>query len=430
MDIIRGIIGIVFLLGVAFLLSRDRKAINWKLVGAGLLFQLVLALFILKVPGVGGFFELVSKAFVKVINFTDAGTTFLMDSFADDLGPVIPTELMNFAFNILPKIVFFSALTAFLYYIGLLQKFVYAFAWIMKKTLGLSGAESLSAAGNIFLGQTESPLLVKPYLEKMTKSELNCLMTGGMATIAGSVLALYVQWLGDNDPVLMVYYAKHLLSASIMSAPAAVVAAKMLFPEKEKINQDMQINKEKLGANVLEAITVGTTDGVKLAVNVGAMLLVFTAFIAFGNYILGDFIGRFTGLNDWIETHTIFDKLSMQCILGYLLAPIAWLIGTPSEDIVYVGQLLGEKTVLNELIAYSSLTNMKNTGVMVHEKSIIIATYALCGFANFASIGIQIGGIGVLAPTRRGQLAKLGVLALVGGTIACFMTASIVGMFF
>ena len=429
MDIVRGLIGILFLIAVAWLFSKDRKAINWKLVASGIGLQVVLGLLILKVPGVDTFFDYIAKGFVKVISFTDYGTEFLMDSFVDD-EKAIPGPLISFAFFILPKIVFFSALTALLYYLGVLQWFVYAFAWLMKKTLGLSGAESLAAAGNIFLGQTESPLLVRPYLNDMTKSEMNCLMTGGMATIAGSVLAAYIQYLGGGDEVQEAYWAKHLLTASIMSAPAAVVAAKMLFPEKDTVNDNMEISKEKVGSNALEAITNGTTDGLKLAINVGAMLLVFTAFIFFGNWILGDLIGHYTGLNEVISANTSYDQLSFQFLVGYALAPVAWLIGTHSDDMVLVGQLLGEKTILNEFYAYATLGDMKSNALFAHEKSTIIATYVLCGFANFASIGIQIGGIGALVPNRKPLLSQLGILALVGGTIACLMTAAIVGMFY
>jgi CNT family concentrative nucleoside transporter len=293
----------------------------------------------------------------------------------------------------------------------------------------LSGAESLAAAGNVFLGQTESPLLVKPYLMGMTKSELMCLMTGGMATIAGGVLAAYVFFLGGDDPVERAFFAKHLLTASIISAPAAVVAAKILVPETEEINKDLSINKEKLGTNLLEAIANGTTDGLRLAVNVGAMLLVFTALMALGNGILGS-IGEYTGLNEAIAASTPYEKgLSFQFLLGYLGAPIVWLIGVEASDMVLVGELLGQKTILNEFIAYPRLGQMKAEG-SISEKSVIISTYMLCGFANFASIGIQIGGIGALAPTRKGLLSKLGMKALLGGTIACLMTAAIVGMMY
>lgn len=426
MDIFRGILGLAFLIALGWIFSTDRKSINWRLVWKGTLLQILLGVLILKVPGVDIAFDYLARGFVKVISFTDFGGDFLLGSFMDD-GKVHPA-LMSFAFRVLPKIIFFSALTALLYYAGILQLFVYAFAWLMKRTLGLSGAESLGAAGNIFLGQTEAPLLVRPYLDGMTKSEMMCLMTGGMATIAGSVLASFIDILGGDDPVSKALFAKHLLTASIMSAPAAIVAAKMLIPEKEKFSNDMAISKEKMGSNVLEAISNGTTDGLKLAVNVGAMLLVFTALIFMGNWILGDLLGHYTGLNELISSNTNYDKLSFQFLFGYIFAPIAWMIGVPAADMVTVGQLLGEKTILNEFYAYVTLGGMKDQGVLTNQKSIIMSTYILCGFANFASIGIQIGGIGSLVPMRKGQLSKLGVLALFGGTLACLFTAAIVGM--
>ena len=300
----------------------------------------------------------------------------------------------------------------------------------MKKTLKLSGSESLAAAGNIFLGQTESPLLVKPYISKMTMSERLCLMGGGMATSAGGVLAAYIGFLGGTDINEQLFFAKHLLAASVMSAPAAVVVTKILLPETEKINEEMNIVKEKLGENALDAISLGTTQGLKLAINVGAMLLVFIAFITMVNYVLKDFFGDLTGLNDWVVNISKgqYQGFSLEFILGYLLAPVAWIIGVCKEDMILIGQLLGEKTVLNEFVAYISLANLKDSMAFYEERSMIIATYILCGFANFASIGIQIGGIGVLAPDRRVDLSKLGILALIAGTLACLFTATIVGM--
>jgi CNT family concentrative nucleoside transporter len=444
MSIGRGLLGMTVLVGIGFLFSQDRKAINWRLIGMGLLIQFVLAIGILKITWVQIGFDWVGQGFVKIISFTDFGSDFLFSSFVTGNSEA---AVISFAFRILPTIVFFSALTSLLYYIGLLQKVVYVFAWLMKKTMRLSGAESLAAAGNIFLGQTESPFLIKPYLDKMTKSEIMCLMTGGMATIAGGVLAAYIGFLGGEDPVQQVLFAKHLLAASVMSAPAAVVAAKLLVPEKDEINESMSISKEKMGANVLEAVANGTSDGVKLAVNVGAMLLVFTAFVYMGNWILTDMIGAFNGfdylayktgfdwlagwtsLNEIIATNTGFDGLSFQFIVGYTFAPIAWLMGVPTEDIFLVGQLLGEKTILNEFYAYKTLGEMKFGGLFTHEKSMIMATYILCGFSNFASIGIQIGGIGTLIPNRKGLLSKLGIRALLGGTLACLFTAVLVGMF-
>jgi len=314
-----------------------------------------------------------------------------------------------------------------LYYLGILQLIVYVFAWLMKRFMKLSGAESLAAAGNIFLGQTEAPFLVKPYLEKMTKSELMCLMTGGMATIAGGVLAAYIGFLGGDDPEQSMFFAKHLLTASIMSAPAAVVAAKILVPETEEFNNEMKIPKEKIGSNILEAITNGSSDGLKLAVNVGVMLLVFTAIVYMANSGLA-WIGGFTGLNDLIAANTGYTELSFQFILGYAFAPIAGLMGIDNwNDMVLTGQLLGEKTILNEFYAYATFGDLKSQ--FVSQKSVVMATYMLCGFANFASIGIQIGGIGSLIPSRKATLSKLGVKALVGGTVASLLTAVVVGMF-
>ena len=425
-NLIRGFIGIIFLIFIAFLFSRNKNKINWTLVTKGLLIQIVFAVLILKVPIIQNFFEWFSKIFITILNFTREGSIFLFGDLitnTDSFGYI-------FAFQVLPTIVFFSALTSILFYYGILQKIVFGFAFLMKKTLKLSGSESLAAAGNIFLGQTESPLLVKPYISKMTMSELLCLMGGGMATIAGGVLAAYIGFLGGTELNEQLFFAKHLLAASVMSAPAAVVVTKILYPETEEINEEMNIVNEKLGENALDAISLGTTQGLKLAINVGAMLLVFIAFITMINYVLKDFFGDLTGLNDWVVNISKgqYQGFSLEFILGYLLAPVAWIIGVCKEDMILIGQLLGEKTVLNEFVAYISLANLKDNMAFYEERSIIIATYILCGFANFASIGIQIGGIGVLAPDRRVDLSKLGILALIAGTLACLFTATIVGM--
>lgn len=424
--ILRGLLGISVLVGIGWLFSEKKKAINWSLVAKGLLLQLILAILVLEVPFFSAAFDYLSRGFVKVISFTDFGSDFLFRSFTDG---TVDSSMLNFAFRVLPTIIFFSALMSLLYYLGLLQKVVFAFAWVMRRTLKLSGAESLAAAGNIFLGQTESPLLVKPYLGLMTRSEMNCLMTGGMATIAGGVLASYIGFLGGDSDAERIIFAKHLLTASLMSAPAAVISAKLLVPETESFRKDMDMVRAKEGSNALEAISTGTTDGIKLAVNVGAMLLVFTAFIYMANYILGDWFGSFTGLNTVIADHTIYEKFTLEFIIGYAFAPLAWLIGVPASDMVLVGQLLGEKTILNEFYAYVTLGDLKATGQFTENKSMIMATYILCGFANFASIGIQIGGIGALIPSRKGLLSKLGVKALIGGTLASLFTAALVGMF-
>jgi len=423
-SILRGALGMLTLLFIAWIFSTNRKQIDWKLVGKGLLIQLIFAVLVLKVDFVATGFDFVGKIFEKTISFTQAGTLFLFSSFGSG---VIESPLVNFAIMVLPTVIFFSALTSLFYYWGVLQKIVYGFAWVMKKVMRLSGAESLAAAGNIFLGQTEAPLLVKPYLNKMTNSEMMCLMSGGMATIAGGVLAAYINFLGGDDPVERVRFAKHLLAASVMSAPAAIVAAKMLVPETEEIDEELNISTEGIGANALEAITNGTSDGIKLAVNVGGMLLVFTALMAMGNYILLK-VGDWTTLNDLVAANTTYDNLSFELLFGYIGAPIVWLMGVCKEDMFLVGQLLGEKTILNEFLAYGSLGEMKNSGAFHEQKSIVMATYFLCGFANFASIGIQIGGIGSLAPDKRATLAKFGFRALIGGTLASLFTAVIVGL--
>lgn len=421
----RGFLGLFFLLAISYLLSANRKKINWKLVLSGLLLQIIFALLVLKVSFVAKIFDWISGKVVTFLNISEKGAEFVFGGLVTDIN----TFGYIFAFKVLPTIVFFSAFTSLLYYLGILQKIVKVFAWVMNKTMHLSGAESLAAAANIFIGQTEAPLMVKPYLDKMTKSEMLCLMIGGMATIAGGVLAAFIAFLGGDSDAEKIVFAKHLLTASIMSAPAAIIIAKMLYPETETVNKKLDIAKDKIGTNVLDAISRGTTEGLKLAVNVGAMLLVFTAIIAVFNWITVDGIGAIGGLNELIseKTQGRYVGFSLQYILGNLFAPVAWMIGVPSEDIMVVGQLLGEKTILNEFFAYASLSELKQTGTIVNYRSIVIATYALCGFANFASIGIQIGGIGVLAPSQRKTLARFGIKALIGGTIAALLTATIAG---
>ncbi len=428
-DISRGVFGIVFLLLVCYLLSSNRRFIDWRLVAVGMAAQLIFLVAILKVSFINMIFEYMARFFQQILKYSEAGAKFLFGS--------IVTELDSFgyifAFQVLPTIVFFSAFSAILYYFGILQKIIYVFAWVMSKTMRLSGPESLAAAGNIFLGQTEAPLIVKPYLENMTKSELLCLMTGGMATIAGGVFAAYIGFLGGTDPEMQVYFAKHLLAASIISAPAAIVAAKMLYPETEKKDLSKQLEMSgDVGNNLLDAISRGTTDGLKLAINVGAMLLVFTALIYMANSILVNTIGEWTGLNERIiaATDGRFEGLTLTYILGLVFAPVAWILGTPSEDILVIGQLLGQKTVLNEFVAYAELNNLRTAGVPISDKGLIIVTYALCGFSNFASIGIQIGGISSLAPGQRKNLTEFGIKALIGGTIACFLTAALAGIFY
>jgi len=428
--ILRGLLGIIGLIAITYFFSTNRRAIDWGLVVKGLALQLILAVILINpidfivFDWVRIVFRGIVDFFVMMIGAMEESARFMFGDLA------IPGGAFGFAFFVLPTILFFSALSSLLYYLGILQKVVYGFAWLMSKTMKLSGAESLAAAANVFIGQTEAPLVVKPYLEKMTRSEILCLMTGGMATIAGGVFGAYMGILGGSDPESLRYFGMHLLTASIISAPAAIVAAKILFPEiePEKVDKNINIPREQAGNNILDALVRGTTDGLKLAVNVGAMLLAFTAFIFLFNKIFM-YIGDFTNLNDIIAQKSggMYEGLTLQYIFGLLFSPVAWLIGVSSEDMVAVGQLLGEKTILNEFFAYVSLGEMKTAGAL-SEKSVLIATYALCGFANFASIGIQIGGIGAIAPGQRETLSRFGIQALIGGTIACFLTAAIAGM--
>ncbi|WP_298513598.1 nucleoside transporter C-terminal domain-containing protein [uncultured Kordia sp.] len=424
-SLIRGIIGMLVLIIIAFLFSSNRKAINWKTVGIGLALQLIIAIGVLKVDAVKNAFEAIGKLFIEILNYTQAGSEFLFGGMmnVDSFGFI-------FAFQVLPTIIFFSALTSVLFYLGIIQKIVKGMAWVLTKVLGISGAESLSVAGNIFLGQTEAPLLIKAYLEKMTRSEILLVMVGGMATVAGAVLAAYIGFLGGDDPDLQLVYAKHLLAASVMAAPGAIVISKILYPQTEKINNDVKVSQEKIGSNILDAIANGTTEGLKLAVNVGAMLLVFVAFIAMINGILG-WVGDVTTLNAWMEANTVYSKFSLEAILGTIFAPLMWLIGVAYEDIMQMGQLLGVKLAASEFIGYIQLADLKdaaNASHLTYDKSIIMATYMLCGFANFASIGIQIGGIGSLAPGKRKTLSEFGMKALIGGTIASLISATIAGM--
>jgi len=438
-SLIRGILGMFVLLVIAFLCSSNRRAINWKTVGIGLAFQLIIAIGVLKVEFVKTGFELVGGLFIEVLEYTKAGSQFLF-------GGMMNVESFGFifAFQVLPTIIFFSALTSVLFYLGIIQFIVKAMAKLLTKLLGISGAESLSVAGNIFLGQTEAPLLIKAYLERMTRSEILLVMIGGMATVAGAVLAAYIGFLGGDDTALQLVYAKHLLAASVMAAPGAIVISKILYPQTEKINNNVEVSQEKIGSNILDAIANGTTEGLKLAVNVGAMLLVFVAFIAMLNGILGFVAGfdgiiidrfninwHFTSLNEIIAANTPYEALSLEFILGYLFAPLMWLIGVDSQDMSLMGQLLGIKLAASEFIGYIQLAELKDVASATHltfNKSVIMATYMLCGFANFASIGIQIGGIGSLAPGQRKTLSEFGIKALIGGTIASLISATIAGM--
>ncbi len=435
----RGILGMIILISIAYLFSSNRREINWKAVGIGLTFQLLIAIGVLKVDVIKSVFELIGNGFIEILAFTQAGSKFLFGDILD-----LNSFGFIFAFQVLPTIVFFSALTSVLFYLGIIQKVVKGMGWLLTKLLGISGAESLSVAGNIFLGQTEAPLLIKAYLEKMNKSEILLVMIGGMATVAGAVLAAYIGFLGGNDKELQLFYAKHLLAASVMAAPGAIVISKIIFPQTENVNTTVKVSKEKIGSNILESIANGTTEGLKLAINVGAMLLVFLAFIAMINGVLGwvfDFDGitiekwninwHFTSLNEIIAANTPYDGLSLEFILGYVFAPLMWLIGVAKEDMMMMGQLLGIKLVASEFVGYIQLADLKdvtNATHLTYKKSVIMATYMLCGFANFASIGIQIGGIGSLAPGQRKQLSKFGIKALIGGTIASLISATIAGM--
>ena len=424
-SILRGIIGMISLVLIAYLFSSNKKAINWKTTFLGLTSQLILAVLILRVEFVQSIFEFFGKIFVKTLDFTMEGSKFL-------LGDMVNVESFGyvFLFQVLPTIIFFSALTSVLFYLGIIQKVVKILALSLSKLLNISGAESLSVAGNIFLGQTEAPLMIKAYLEKMNKSEILLVMIGGMATVAGGVLAAYIGFLGGEDEVLKLYYAKHLLTASVMAAPGAIVISKILFPQEEAINKDVSVSQDKIGSNLLDAIANGTTEGLKLAANVGAMLLVFIAFIAMINFGF-EKIGAITNINDWINNNTTYNFLSIEFILGYTLSPIMWIIGVAKEDMALMGQLLGIKLAASEFIGYMQLAELKDISNVVHlqyEKSILMATYMLCGFANFASIGIQIGGIGSLAPNQRTNLSKFGMIAVLGGTLASLLSATIAGM--
>tara|TARA_B110000114_G_scaffold56736_1_gene60242 strand:- start:12 stop:1409 length:1398 start_codon:yes stop_codon:yes gene_type:complete len=425
-SLLRGLLGMFVLILISYLLSANKKAINWRTVVFGLGAQIILAVGVLKVTFIQDFFEWVGSLFIAVLDFTLQGTKFLFASFSTG---EIEAPLVTFAISILPTVIFFSALTSVLFYLGIIQRVVKGLAWLLSKLLQVSGAESLSVAGNIFLGQTESPLMIKAYLEKMNRSEILLVMIGGMATVAGGVLAAYIGFLGGEDEVLRLFYAKHLLTASVMAAPGAIVISKMLYPQVEAIDNEIIVSQEKIGSNILESIANGTTEGLKLALNIGAMLLVFLAFIAMINGILA-WVGDWTTLNDWVASNTSYKNFSLEFILGYAFAPLMWLIGIAKEDVALMGQLLGIKLAASEFVGYIQLAELKNPLNLLHlkyEKSIIMATYMLCGFANFASIGIQIGGIGSLAPGQRKTLSEFGIKALIGGTIASLLSATIAG---
>ncbi|MEE9374198.1 MAG: nucleoside transporter C-terminal domain-containing protein [Saprospiraceae bacterium] len=424
MNIARGFLGITVLIGICYLFSGNKKNVNWKLVLMALFLQLILGILLIKVPAINWVFEQIVNFFLLIIKSSEEASIFLFGDLAK------PGSSFGFAFSALPIIVFFSALTSMLYYLGILQKVVYGFAWMLNRTMNLTGKESLAMAANVFIGQTEAPLVVKPYLNSMSRSEIMSLMTGGMATIAGSVFGVYVTILGGGDPETIRNFGLHLLVASIISAPAAILTAKILVPEKKDadLDKDLILSGEATSDNFLDSLARGTTDGVKLAVNVGAMLLAFMALIYLSNHVLFE-IGKIGGFNDWIKesSNGTFNAFSMQYVLGLLFSPIAWIIGISSEEMMVVGRLLGEKTILNEFVAYASLADLSQQGLL-SERSTLIAAYALCGFANFASIGIQIGGISAIAEKQRKTLTELGFKALIGGTIATLMTGCIAGM--
>jgi CNT family concentrative nucleoside transporter len=425
-NVARGLAGIVVFIGIAWCFSANRRAIPWRLVLTGMVLQVVFGLLVLRVDAVRVGVDAVGRFFVRILDFNEAGARFLFGNLID----ASQSWGFLFAFKILPTIIFFSAFTSLLFYLGILQRIVFVFAWIMSKTMKLSGAESLSASANIFLGQTEAPLLIKPYLATMTRSELLAVMVGGMATIAGAVMVAYISMLGGPTEAGQLLFAKHLLTASVLSAPAALLTAKILEPQTEEVNRHLEVPKEKIGSNALEAIANGTTDGLKLAVNVGAMLIVFTAMVAFANWILSAGLGGWSGLNAWIAETTSgrYTELSLQFVMGLIFAPLAWLMGIDAGSLMVAGQIIGEKTILNEFYAYGTLAKLKESGVLSDPRAQIILTYALCGFSNIASIGILIGGIGALAPNQRPVLAQLGLKALLGGSIACFLTACVAAM--
>lgn len=423
-SLFRGLIGMLVLIILAYLFSNNRKQISWKLVAIGLIAQISIAIGVIKISVIKSFFGIISSFFVKILEYTNAGTTMLLGEFAS-----IDKYGFIFVFQALPIIIFFSALTSVLFYLGIIQKIVQFLAWSLKKLLGISGPESLTVAGNIFLGQTEAPLLIKAYLEKMNRSELFLVMLGGMATVAGSVMGAYISFLGGDDPIERLAFAKSLLAASVMAAPGAVVVAKIMYPQTDKIIENVTIPTDKIGNNFISTLSMGTAEGVRMAVNVGAMLLVFISLITMINGIFFG-IGDGLGLNKWVIENTPYENFSLELILGYLFAPLMWLIGVETMDVAIMGQLLGLKLVASEFVGYIELASLKNINNTLHfgyQKSILMASYLLCGFANFASIGIQVGGISVIAPMQRKNLSELGLKAMIGGTIVSLMSATIAG---
>lgn len=437
MEIARALFGIVALLGIAYCLSANRCRINWRVVAGGLALQMAIAVGVLQVSLIESLFGWIASLFAAALDVSIRAAGFVFGALSDreQMDAVFGENRgFVFAFMALPSILFFSALSSLLYYFGILQFVVKMMAWVMSRVMHLSGAESLAAAANVFVGQTEAPLLVKPYVPKMTRSELLALMVGGMATIAGSVFAIYMGMLGGTDKESMLEFGRFLLCASVMNAPAALLIAKVLLPETEKVSRDLSVARESIGRNPIDALANGTTQGLQLALNVAAMLIAFYAVILLTNEILaaaGNVSGLGTGtLNQWIHEASgeRFKSLSLEAIFGVFFAPLAWLIGVSAGEILEVGQLIGIKIFATEFFAYMELSELKAQGLS--DRSVFLATFALCGFANFMSIGIQIGGIGALAPERRSDLSVLGVKALIGGTLASLLSATIAGMFF
>jgi CNT family concentrative nucleoside transporter len=421
-SILFGLFGLAVLLGIAWLFSSNKHRVDWRLVLTGVALQIAFASLVLLVPGGKDAFQALGDGFVKVLSFVGKGSEFIFGSLMD-------TSKFGFifAFQVLPTIIFFAALMSVLYHLNVMQTVVRGMAWAITKVMRVSGAETTSVCASVFIGQTEAPLTVRPYIPRMTESELITMMIGGMAHIAGGVLAAYVGMLGGGDPAQSAFYAKHLLAASIMAAPATLVLAKILVPETgEPLTRGtVRMEVEKTTSNVIDAAAAGAADGLRLALNIGAMLLAFIALIALINWPL-TWIGEFTGLQAMLGKPT-----DLATLLGYVLSPIAWVIGVPWQDANIVGSLIGQKVVINEFVAYlqlADIVNGKAAGVTITDQGKLIATYALCGFANFSSIAIQIGGIGGLAPERRADLAKFGLRAVLGGSLATFMTATIAGV--
>ena len=423
-SLLRGALGMAVLISIAYALSTNKKAIKWRTILLGLMIQFFIAICVLKISWITQIFEIFGSFFIKILEYTEAGTNMVFGSFSD-----VEKTGYIFAFQVLPVIIFFSALTSIGYYYGIIQKIVKGLAWFLTKLLNVSGAESLSVAGNIFLGQTETPLLIKAYLEKMNKSELFLVMVGGMATVAGSVLGAYIGFLGGDDPIARLTFAKNLLAASVMAAPGAIVISKIIYPQVQEVKSEISIDNSKIGKSFLSAISTGTNEGVKMAVNVAAMLLVFISLIALLNGVLL-FFGE-VGLNSLISKNTPYSELSLEFILGIVFSPLMWIIGVPENDTMLMGQLLGIKIAASEFVAYVQLADLNNIENIIrfnNEKSVVMATYMLCGFANFASIGIQIGGIGIIAPKIKPILIELGFKAMIAGALVSLVSATIAGV--